>query len=330
MTICILCGGAVHELFRARDYRRPHDGEEWPLDWCFNCNYGRLRGTFKPKLVSSFYQVEYYTHAQGQYEKHRLSLLDRIRVHLAWLRDGSLALHPREIADPPNNYRTFCDLGCGSGEQLTMFKEAGFEVIGVEPDQLARRIAKTAAEVLDGTAENVPSKILAKRFDIVLLSHVLEHCIEPLAALSNVKNFLSQDGTLIIEVPNNQAMGFSASQAAWPWADIPRHLNFFTKQSLEKALDISGFKITKVIFTGYTRQFSPEWTQTQNKIWRQIKAEPPPNFNLAAWKLLLRTAFSPPAKKYDSIRVHAVHTSHDIRRSQLPKSDQAHSSIHER
>ena len=188
---------------------------------------------------------------------------------------------------------------------MRLWKEAGYQTFGIEPDPIARLRAIEAGEIFDGTAENPPKAILNRKFDIVQMSHVLEHCIDPFAAIANAKQMLAKDGTLIIEVPNNAALGFSMFQAAWPWADIPRHLNFFTDTSLRLLLQSNGLMIHQTIYTGYTRQFAPNWIAKQSEIWRAIKTDRTPNFEIATWSLLLRTALSKDRCKYDSIRVHA-------------------------
>jgi SAM-dependent methyltransferase len=305
MEICALCGGQMSPFFRARDYRRPDDREERQLYWCTGCKYGRLGGDFTPSEVASFYPAAYYTHGIEQHREDKLSFSDRLRLHLAWRLDAGTTLEPGEIVPLRADRLTFCDLGCGSGEQLRKFKEAGYDVIGVEPDPRARSIAQKAGEVLGGTAEDIPSKIAGMRFDLVLLSHVLEHCIDPIKALSNVHRIISSDGTVVIEVPNNNALGFSTFQAVWPWTDIPRHLNFFSERSLRAALQKSGFTVQKVYYVGYARQFHPRWIRTQEEIWERINSGPKRSFDRASWELLFRTAFASAAAKYDSVRVHA-------------------------
>ncbi len=292
-------------LFRARDYRRAEDIKEHQVNWCGRCKFGRLEGNFTPQEITSFYPDVYYTHSADLKQERRESFFDRLRAHLAWRVDAGLQLMD-EVKPLHGRSLSFCDLGCGSGEQLRLFREAGYQVIGVEPDPRARAVAQKVGEVLDGTAEQIPAKVTNKRFDVVLLSHVLEHCIDPIQALSNVQRILRSNGTLVIEVPNNGALGFTLFGAAWPWSDIPRHLNFFTEKSLRIALEKSGFEVMSVHYTGYTRQFHAEWIRTQEQIWAQICAGSKPNFKLASWGLLLRTAFASAPTKYDSVRVHAV------------------------
>jgi hypothetical protein len=72
------------------------------------------------------------------------------------------------------------------------------------------------------------------------------------------------------------------------------------------ALARAGLRVTRVIYTGYTRQFAPEWLAAQEQIRRNARLDRS-GANKNAWGLLAKTAFASPARRYDSIRVHAVH-----------------------
>lgn len=297
---CILCGESVRTRFAARDYRRLRDEIKYPLAWCGACDFGRLVGDFTPERVSDFYRIPYYTHGIGNSAQRRQTFLERLRVHLAWRCDRGIAFDLRELGLP--NGRTVCDIGCGGGSLLEMLRKAGFKVTGVEPDAEARRMASKVNKVFNGSAERLPEEIRSCRFDIILMWHVLEHCIDPLAALDNCAAILRPGGVLVVEVPNNAAKGFDHFGPAWAWADIPRHINFFTARSLEAMLEKRGFTVNMICYSGYTRQFLPDWIDSQVTIAKQLSIEdgqPDP------WKTLALTAFAPREQKYDSVRIHA-------------------------
>jgi SAM-dependent methyltransferase len=297
--------------FHARDHLRPQVSTEYQLDWCAGCAFGCIAGNFTPAMVSDFYTEGYYTHvASGTEQETKRRMLDRIRVHLAWRTDRGIDLSPREV-QRAHNLPTLCDVGCGSGQAMSAFRSAGYDVVGIEPDAAARRLAEQTGTVYEGTAETLPDAITGRAFDAVLLSHVLEHCIDPAAALGNVKRLLAPAGTAIIEVPNNAATGFELYGPGWFFADIPRHLQFFTERSLDMALARAGLRVTRAIYTGYTRQFAPEWLAAQEQIRRNAELDRS-GANKSAWGLLARTAFASPSRKYDSIRVHAVHREADV------------------
>jgi SAM-dependent methyltransferase len=186
-----------------------------------------------------------------------------------------------------------------------MFAASGFDVTGIEPDLEARKVASQYGSVLAGTAEALPEKIEGSQFSVVLLSHVLEYCIDPAAALENVKQLLAPGGTAVLEVPNCASAGFNLNGPAWFFTDVPRHRHFFTRASLDRTLEAAGFKVVRRIYQGYARQMSPDWMQAEQAIREKIGMEAG---QASAWGLLARTAFSSVDAKYDSIRVHAICT----------------------
>jgi 2-polyprenyl-3-methyl-5-hydroxy-6-metoxy-1,4-benzoquinol methylase len=289
--------------FRVRDHLRPADKTLYAVECCAVCGYGRVDGAFTPAEVSAFYAEGYYTHEEPSPVTGAVQLLDRARMHLAWRRDRGQDLSPDEVART-SEHPVLCDVGCGAGPALKLFRQSGYEVVGVEPDAAARKVASAHGEVFAGTAEALPDDVAGRQFDVVLLSHVLEHCIDPLTALANVKRLLKPDGTLIVEVPNNAAKGFALYGPGWFFTDVPRHLHFFTPASLGKALALTGLKLERTFYTGYTRQFGQEWLAAQQKIHRAAGIE---GWNPSPWTLLAKTVFAPDAEKYNSIRVHCVH-----------------------
>lgn len=304
-TPCILCGGATAEKFDALDYRRPSDRTLYRVRWCHRCGLGRIAAAFSREDINKFFDVPYYTHAEradlfeGPKNQRAISLFERALTYLAWRVDEGKDFAPDEVG--PANGRTFCDLGCGNGGNLKLFRDAGFSVVGVEPDPLARLAANEIAIVHDGTVEVLPKQISSKRFDVVLLSHVLDVCTDIKIAVSNVRSILNPAGTVTIEVPNCASKGFQMYGAEWPCTDVPRQVNFFTEKSLRLVIEDGGLAVKSVRYLGYTRQFSPCFWKTTRA---EVRDEKYDRLRSCLW--LAQTAFLSRTEKYDSIRVSAV------------------------
>jgi SAM-dependent methyltransferase len=304
MTNCTLCGFETDPLFAAIDYARPDNKTTYYLSWCQRCSYGQIDRTFNPEEISNFYPSNYYTHSKEPTKFREPTLREKLRMAIAWRFDQGSDFQPSELSP---DYKSICDIGCGNGHYLRMFKELGFRTVGIEPDPEARLAADGTGAIFDGTAEDLPREMVSDQFDVVLMSHVLEHCDDPIKAVSNARDLLSNSGTLVIEVPNNASVGFRTFKAAWPFTDLPRHLHFFTEKSLFTLLESQSLDVTNVQYCGFTVQFSPTWVDAQNNIWQSIASDrKAPNFNAAAWRLLMKTALLVRSRKYYSVRVHAV------------------------
>lgn len=94
------------------------------------------------------------------------------------------------------------EIGCGAGgAAATLAHALGWRAFGVEPDVASRALASAIGVTVDTTSvDGFVAK--GQKFDLVLLSHVLEHVVDHDRFLEQVLRLLSPDGVLLIEVPN--------------------------------------------------------------------------------------------------------------------------------
>jgi SAM-dependent methyltransferase len=298
---CGLCDGGVRPwLTVPTDWRRPGSTGPYRVYWCDACRHGALLPRPTPEEVAAAYRVDYYTHKDRTDGGSRLALADRVRVHLAWRADQGTTLTPEVVARWVRASGRVCDLGCGHGRLLAGVAQRGLDVVGVEPDPVAREVARgLGLTVLEGTAEALPEALPRGDVDLVLLSHSLEHCREPVVAMRNVTSLLRPGGVAIVEVPNNEAVGAREAGAMWPWLDVPRHLSFFTGHSLRRLCGEVGLVPLATDYVGYCRQFMNGWLEQQKEIGANLGLRGAPG----AWTLLLRTVGASHEAKYDSVRV---------------------------
>lgn len=309
---CAACGREPAEAFAVRaDPLRPEAHERWSLRWCEPCQLGAIWPRPTPSQVASFYEVDdYYTHGRDAgWRAPRRTFFDRVRTHLAWRADRGEELDLGQLRARFATPRPLlCEVGCGNGSELAAFAKLGFETVGVEPDETARRASRERGlSVLAGTLEDLPSELPTGTFDLVVVSHVLEHTLDVSRSIENVRSLLGPDGLALVEVPNHACLGFHRAGPSWAFTDAPRHLNFFTPKSLADAFERRGFAVVESAFRGYCRQFSGEWLATERRN-RCVHAPGDRRTgrlaaSLEGWKLLARTWNAAPEKKYDSIRL---------------------------
>lgn len=151
------------------------------------------------------------------------------------------------------------DIGCGKGEFLSLAKDKGWHVYGIEPsEKLANyAVVKYGLDVKD-CAEN--ARFQDSFFDVVTLNMVLEHLDEPKAVLKEVNRVLKDNGLLFIEVPNTDGLMlklasiyFKLKRKNWSPLLSPLHHPFhsygYNMLSLKYLLKSAGFKIKKFIVT---------------------------------------------------------------------------------
>lgn len=316
MSPCPICSQKTSFSFTAPcDYRKPSKANSYDVYWCFQCQFGQVWERPTREEVVGFYNLDnYYTHKSVRdnvTNTNEISFFDRLRVNLAWRLDRGEEISPNEatlLLEEADSFE-FLEIGCGNGTNMSQFIDKGFSAVGVEPDPKAREAAKKAGyTVYEGTAENLPESIIGRKFDVVLMSHVLEHCLDINAAVSNAKGMLKKGGIYIVETPNNEALGFKEQKAEWPWSDIPRHLNFFTPSSLHSIIAKHEFDVISEKYRGFCRQFSNSWLANEEEIWESFQyysetKTPRPNFKLRAWTLLIKSLLVSNTNKYDSVRI---------------------------
>jgi predicted SAM-dependent methyltransferase len=117
-------------------------------------------------------------------------------------------------------------------------------VSGLEPDPKAAEVARQrGVEVTVGTVDMLTSD--ANCFDVITLSHVIEHVHEPKQLLQAVHRLLKPGGMVYIDTPNIQSNGAALFKENWRGLETPRHLVLFNTTNLTGLLSAIGFADTK-------------------------------------------------------------------------------------
>jgi 2-polyprenyl-3-methyl-5-hydroxy-6-metoxy-1,4-benzoquinol methylase len=132
------------------------------------------------------------------------------------------------------------DFGCGDGQFMSRMAEAGWNVSGIEPDPKAVQ-ALRARKGFDVRASLADFGEGAEAFDVVTMSHVIEHVTDPIGTLRSLRRILRPGGLLLITTPNAASLGSRVFGKYWRGLEPPRHLNVFTPRSLQRALAEAGF-----------------------------------------------------------------------------------------
>ena len=131
------------------------------------------------------------------------------------------------------------DIGCGNGEFLRFAKEYGWTVVGVDFDQHA--VSEAASDGLDVRMGSIEDIDHTEQFDLISISHVIEHVYNPAEFIHSCYSLLKPGGTLWLETPNIESMGYSLYQSNWRGFEPPRHLILFNRDALREMCLKSGF-----------------------------------------------------------------------------------------
>ena len=147
---------------------------------------------------------------------------------------------------PPRPGARLLDLGCGNGNFLSVARDLGYQVTGLEPDPKAVEIGRAAGlEIFEGA---LPSPFLSiASFDQVTASHVIEHLHDPKAALRAIFDLLKPGGRVWISQPNLAALGLARFGKFWRGLEPPRHLTLFDRPGLTRLLEAVGFHQVRLL-----------------------------------------------------------------------------------
>lgn len=137
------------------------------------------------------------------------------------------------------------DIGSGSGHFLSGMKNAGWDTLGIEINEKARKqsVAKFCLEVLE---PHLISTLEKESFDCITLWHVLEHFHDPFAFANEIRHLLKPGGVCIAALPNCSSHDAAHFAAYWAAYDVPRHLWHFNSDTFRKFSAKAGLKITEI------------------------------------------------------------------------------------
>lgn len=238
---CRLCGGAdMGFILRGYDrlFARP---EDYTYVRCAACGLVSLHPLPAADEIAAFYPPEYYEHIRARPRNlkrriNRLAIRYYYGVHSRgrspWLRSLFAVLSSRILNGllAPWGTGRVLDVGCGRGEEMETYRELGWTVCGIEmnPDAAATARAR-GLRVHTGDVFDAP---FGREFDVVLLSHVIEHVPDPVATLSRSGTFLAPAGKIVVVTPNVRSLGFWWYRSCWYPLDAPRHLHLFDPHTL--------------------------------------------------------------------------------------------------
>jgi 2-polyprenyl-3-methyl-5-hydroxy-6-metoxy-1,4-benzoquinol methylase len=277
---------------------------------CNACAFEYIAPRPTPQETASFYDFSGYYTQGGFYPTTSVDargFASRLRDHLAWRVDRSDDMIDVIARRLPRG-AAIVDIGSGDGSQITLLSQRGFRMIGVERDTKSAALQGEHTQVFEGSAEALPAQLARGSFDAVMFKQVLEHLVDPVAALRNAAQLLKPGGVMFVEVPNNESAIARQSGLSWEHMDVPRHINFFTQDTLQATASAAGLAVERAFFNEYCRYFSDDYIAIEQRIHDHLGGAVPAVRNSAArsWALLLRTLAAPARIKYDCVGVVAV------------------------
>ncbi|AOZ88904.1 SAM-dependent methyltransferase [Bacillus xiamenensis] len=176
--------------------------------------------------------LSYYHHKKDQYY-HGVNPVIVSRIHEEWT--------------------SILDIGCGTGQLGKVLKQQGRAIYGIEAfEDAAKQAEQTLDHVLCGNIEQMALPYRDEQFDCMIFGDVLEHLLDPWAALKKVKPFLKKEGVILASIPNighiSTVLELLAGKFSYTDEGLmdQTHLRFFTLHEIHALFHSAGFHIREL------------------------------------------------------------------------------------
>lgn len=233
---CHICNSPSVELIQSYALLRritsdcKMSNKEGKIGFCRSCGcVQKLINTVWQSEVNEIYKSYQIYHQSNGMEQAVFNILGESQPRSASLID-KLFFH----FDIPHVGRIL-DVGCGRGAFLKAFSERAIQwrLAGLDLDDKYKSIIERIDRIeklYTGSSELVPDT-----FNIVTMIHTLEHIPMPRNFLMLLKNKLTKNSLLLIQIPNYIQNPFDLL--------ITDHCTHFTKNTIKKLLISSGYEI---------------------------------------------------------------------------------------
>lgn len=249
---CVVCGGEeFRQLSEIDRYGLPHS-----VVLCPKCGLIQTNPRFDRETYDEFYNEEYQLLHKGD-EKSFDWLFDA-----EYERGSEIHQYLKTVDIGSVDGAHILGIGAGAGGVLAYFRDQGANVVGSD---LAEENVRYAREEhgLDfriGTANDLS---LDQDPDIIILSHVVEHFLDPIKTLENVRDLSHSDTLIYIEVPGVRRL-MNTYLADFQYMLQIAHTYYFTEQTLTNLVELAGFskicsnEFVRSVFKPATPSF--DWT----------------------------------------------------------------------
>jgi SAM-dependent methyltransferase len=136
------------------------------------------------------------------------------------------------------------DVGCAAGYFLSVMKDEGWDVTGIEPSDAIRPHAEDRlgpGRVHGGFLGEVP--LPEGSFDLVTMWDVIEHIPDAVGAARAVRRLLAPGGRFLIETQDVRSLAARALGKRWQHYKHAEHIYHFDRRTIADLLARAGFRV---------------------------------------------------------------------------------------
>ncbi|MGL4108638.1 class I SAM-dependent methyltransferase [Clostridium sp. LP20] len=138
-----------------------------------------------------------------------------------------------------SDFNSVLEIGAASGYNLSLYRDYNKDVFGIEPSKINVKLAKDNydVEMFCGMFEEYLEMNIQKKYDLIFLSHVLEHIVNPSDFIREIRKINNK--FIFIEVPSLDCKTLDEPFGTF----CEEHVNYFTMESLVNLMQKNGYRL---------------------------------------------------------------------------------------
>lgn len=201
-------------------------GHEQATVVCRRCGLVQSNPRMTAEAYRDFYESDHYRHVYEGVDFTAVAEAKFDDPHARAIFDRVVAAKPRE------EIATVLEFGAGGGWNLSRFKDEGMHVVGYDYSPGLVEVGRNhGIDLRQGGLEDVDGS-----YDVIVANHVIEHTLDPRAALRRLGAHLDRGGVFFVGIPDIAQFDVRHLQNA--------HTYYFTRATLERVASEAGFEVS--------------------------------------------------------------------------------------
>lgn len=267
MNVCAICGEQSQLVYESLvGYQQ---GIHYDIYFCGNCDASYADPL---EVDENLYNIIYSkAKTLPGYDRYYRFAKDVLKVknplqYLAETEDTYWAIYDYVINQKITHNPSILEVGCGLGYLTYALAKSGYKSKGID-------ISKGAIESANSKYGNyyvcadvhTHASTSNEKFDIIILTEVIEHIPDPLGFVESLRALMSTEGRILITTPNKDKL--ISDELYWDTELPPVHLWWLSKKSFENIGDKLKLKLSFTDFTNF--QKNAQSKRIYNSAWRK-------------------------------------------------------------
>lgn len=248
---CPICQSDRYQVIAEPLSHHPAIQEKFSIVQCSNCKLRYLNPRPHPESLNKFYKIIHTRPSKSE----SFVNISNSRDYLTLLKKIWYQINYSNPLLPLIDREPVLDIGCGRGKLLQELLKCGYQASGLElSTEAVSDCLQKGLQVTQGSVETY--EIPKNTYKCFVLSHSLEHFLEPIAILRKLKKSLSEDGKIVIAVPYARSPMITLFKNNWHGWDPPFHITHFDKVTIQKVCEEAGLQVKTIKVKGEPEDFT--------------------------------------------------------------------------